>query len=173
MGTLLLFRHGKSDWSFPELEDFDRPLAKRGRKAAKAMGRLIAARRWVPDLVLCSAAKRTQETLQIAQDQWDREPDVIVDERLYMASGGMMGDLIANMGGSAARVMVVGHNPGTGDLGLAMTARREPEDPTGYADMRGKFPTAALAVIDFEEAAWKTTDMLAGRLHAFIKPRDL
>ena len=62
MKVLYLLRHAKSSWKDPTLEDFDRPLNKRGRSAAKTMGRHLHRNGLRPDLVLCSAARRTQET---------------------------------------------------------------------------------------------------------------
>ena len=61
MKQLLLLRHAKSSWDDPDLDDFDRPLAERGLKAAKLMGRELAARDWLPDQVLVSSALRTRD----------------------------------------------------------------------------------------------------------------
>ena len=60
MKTILLLRHAKSDWGDPGLADFDRPLAKRGRKDAPRMGEVLALFNCVPDRILSSSARRAK-----------------------------------------------------------------------------------------------------------------
>ena len=65
MKTLFLLRHAKSSWSEPGLADFNRPLNERGRRAAPLIARYLAHCDLLPDLILCSAALRTRETLAL------------------------------------------------------------------------------------------------------------
>src|SRR6056297_1143050 len=74
MRTLYVLRHAKSGWDDPTLHDHDRPLDLRGERAALIMGRYMAQRRFVPDLVLCSTARRAQETRALPAAQWGAEP---------------------------------------------------------------------------------------------------
>ena len=62
MKRLILMRHAKSDWGDPMLPDHDRPLNKRGRRAASALGHWMREAGLRPDQILCSSATRTQET---------------------------------------------------------------------------------------------------------------
>ena len=88
MKTVTLFRHAKSgDKDNPNIEDFDRPLASRGLKAAPKMGAAMRDRKLRPDLILCSPSVRTRQTLSLAAPEaWDAPPEVRFEERLYEAS---------------------------------------------------------------------------------------
>src|SRR5690349_1589139 len=81
---ILLLRHAKSAWDEPGLDDFDRPLAARGRRAAAVMGVYLRDEKLVPDLVLCSAARRAAETWEIAAHELPKAPAVERDPGLYM-----------------------------------------------------------------------------------------
>lgn len=83
---LFLLRHAKSSWNDSGLDDFDRPLNKRGREAAPAMGKVMAEEGWEPDYVFCSSAKRTQQTLDRVLAKLDGDPEIIVADDLYLAS---------------------------------------------------------------------------------------
>ncbi|MGB0747898.1 MAG: SixA phosphatase family protein [Magnetospiraceae bacterium] len=173
MPQLLLFRHAKSDWGDPHLGDFDRPLAKRGKNAAKAMGAYIQTRDLVPHRILVSTAARTLETLSIAAKQWKSQPEVIESRALYLASAQEMADQIHALGGKAERLMVIAHNPGTENLAWAACGVKPSGDAQGIAAMGQKFPTAALAVIGFSGTFWEAVDLQAGSLHSFKRPKDL
>src|SRR5262245_41156815 len=86
MKTLLLLRHAKSSRDNPRLADFDRPLAKRGHEAAPEIGRFLHRAKLIPDLVLCSTARRTQETADLALAELGREVTLRLVDTLYLAS---------------------------------------------------------------------------------------
>src|SRR5262245_13430815 len=86
MKKLLLLRHGKSSWDDASLADFDRPLAPRGVKAAKRMGRGIAARDWLPEQALISPAARTRETWTLVAAKLPDAPSANLPRKLYGAS---------------------------------------------------------------------------------------
>lgn len=165
MLELLLFRHAKSSWDIPGQDDFERDLAPRGQHAARAMGKLIARRGWIPDLVLRSSAVRTQRTLALAAESWERLPDIRSLKSLYLASPAQIRAIIARQSG-CTRLMVIGHNPGLGRLAHQFTMSVDPG--TG---IEGHFPTAALARILFDHTSWK--EIGTGRLADFIRPRGL
>lgn len=171
MKTVLLLRHAKSDWSHKGLSDKERPLAKRGIKAAPKMGKYIAKHNLVPDLIVCSPARRAQQTCELAVSKMNALPRIVTNDALYDFSGeGAYLDAIRSAPDSASTVMLVGHNPtiyylaqmlaGAGDLNLR-------------ADMTAKFPTAALAVIDFHVERWKNIEPSTGVLADYIKPREI
>ncbi|MCP5114137.1 MAG: histidine phosphatase family protein, partial [bacterium] len=116
MKTLLLMRHGKSSWENSSLADFDRPLKKRGERAAAAIGREIQRRGLLPDLVLSSAAKRARETANIAVQSAGIQAPVDFTEDLY--GTGLRGYLavLAEVDDSHKRVLLVAHNPDIEDL---------------------------------------------------------
>ncbi|MEW5422372.1 histidine phosphatase family protein [Amorphus sp. 3PC139-8] len=170
MRRLMLLRHAKSSWDDPELSDFDRPLNKRGRKAAPAMAREMAARGLVPDLVLCSNAQRTRETLAALLQHLAGPFTIRLSEELYEAGANRIVDVIRTHGGNAKAVLVIGHNPGLQDCAAALA---DPADGGNAAAVGGGFPTGALVVLDFDIPAWTDVTTDSGRVAAFLRPKDL
>ena len=156
MKHLYLLRHAKSSWKHPELPDHDRPLAGRGRRAAKAMAKHIRAEGIAPELVLCSTARRARDTLERIEPALGRR-SVKVERELYGAGVRQLLDRVRRVPSSVESVLLIGHNPGMHDLAAALTG------------FNGKFPTAALATIALP--AWD--ELEDAELVAFTKPRDL
>lgn len=171
MLDLLLLRHAKSSWDPPGLDDRSRPLTGRGRRAAQAMGRAIAARQLVPDLVLCSPARRTRETWEIAAAELAPAPAFRLEEALYDFGGGSgLLQLLQGLDADVRRVLLVGHNPALENLALQLIG---PGGGELAGRLRRKFPTAALAVIRYAVARWQDLTDGQGELAAFIRPRDI
>ncbi len=170
MKTLLLLRHAKSSWDDPGLRDFDRPLANRGRRAAPAMGAYMASQGLVPELVLCSTARRAQETWALVGTMFDPKPQVVETDLLYGAGPGRMLEEVRLNGRTADSVMIVAHNPGTEDLALALAGSGPDRE---LARMQTKFPTCSLAVIDLDVASWDDASPGKGILRRFVRPKDL
>lgn len=170
MRTLSLFRHAKSSWSKKGLQDFDRPLNARGLKAAPAMGAYMAQHAILPDLILCSTAKRTIETLELALQAFPAEPEVRYDDTLYLASPSEILKRVKSYGMDFPHIMVIAHNPGIHACALRL-AGEGPDD--AMAALAAKFPTAALAVIDFPSASWRDIKDGEGRLRLFMVPKAL
>jgi phosphohistidine phosphatase len=166
---LLLLRHAKSSRDDPSLDDVERPLNARGRRDAPAMAAFMAAEGYVPDVVLCSSAVRTRETLELLAQTLEL-PTVRYDRRLYLAEPETILARIARSGGAARQLMVVGHNPGLHALALDLVGKGPRKDLERLAT---KFPTCALAVIDLPAADWRTLSPRSGRLVHFAVPRDL
>ena len=169
MARLMLLRHAKSDWSRPGITDAERPLNARGRSAAPLVGRLMKARGWRPDRVLCSPARRARETLALALAELGPVPDTRVLPSLYERLDADYLDEIRAEGEGADALLVVGHNSATQTT--ALTIARE-DGSERLKRMREAFPTGALAVLDVG-GAW--TGLAAGgaRLVDFVRPRDL
>lgn len=176
MLTLSLLRHAKSSWDKPSLDDFDRPLAKRGQKAAPEIGAALAARGLRPDLILCSGAVRARQTLELVLAKLGAPaPEVVYDDAVYMATPAT---LLARLQAATARsvhgtprhVMLLGHNPGLEELALLLVGSGGADD---RARMAEKFPTAAVAVIAFNAADWPAIAPGAGRLEHFLVPKHL
>ncbi len=171
MRTLLLLRHAKSSWDDPTLGDFDRPLAPRGQKAALLMACYLRKKGLRPDLVLCSPALRARQTWSLVARRLGDKIEVKDMRGLYLAPPSRLLDFIRRAPNAATCVMLVGHNPGMEHLAMALAG---PESkPKALAQLHGKFPTAALAEIEFEVAAWSDVARGAGRLKRFIRPKDL
>jgi phosphohistidine phosphatase len=176
MLTLSLLRHAKSSWDKPALDDYDRPLAKRGQKAAPEIGAALAAMGLRPDLVLCSGAVRGRETLSLVLEKLGPPvPEVAYDDAIYMATPAT---LLARIRAAAAEpdrvaprhIVIVGHNPGLEELALLLVGGGAADDLASVAE---KFPTGAVAVIAFNADSWAGVEPGSGRLEHFLTPKRL
>lgn len=167
MRELLLFRHAKSSWDDPRLTDQERPLAARGRRAAAAMARSLVGLELVPDLILCSGAKRARQTLDIAIAEWSPTPDVRRVEALYGVMDSDYLATIAGEGGPARRLMLIGHNPAIQETALVLAGSG---DPDLIARVTRKFPSASVAVLVFDLEDWSAITAGSGRFDAFLQP---
>lgn len=159
MRTLLIMRHGKSDWSTAGQEDFDRVLNKRGRADAPRMGGAIAAA-IRPQRLLVSSAARARETAEgVAPFLPDAE--ILFDESLYLAPPETLHAALAQQGGDAECVLVIAHNPGLEDWIGELTGARV------------ALPTAGLACIDFGVDDWTRISRGSGQLRFYLIPRLL
>ncbi|RMD49314.1 MAG: histidine phosphatase family protein [Alphaproteobacteria bacterium] len=162
---LILIRHAKSSWKDPDLPDHERPLKKRGRKAAPLIGRWLAERGHVPALALVSTARRARETWERIAPELPAPVPAVFEPALYHAAPELI--LAVIRAAPAGDLAVVGHNPGIADLAARLLA--EPaEDP----DFR-RFPTAAAAVIEMPVGSWSEAREASGRLIDFTTPRRL
>ncbi|MFO0914615.1 MAG: histidine phosphatase family protein [Pirellulales bacterium] len=109
---LAVLRHAKSSWSDESISDHDRPLNGRGREAAPRVGQELADRGWVPNLVLCSSARRTQETWQLASAQLPPVAEVRILRELYLPSLETLVSVLRTVQDEQTTVLLVGHNPG-------------------------------------------------------------
>ena len=167
---LILLRHAKSAWDNPSIADFDRPLSNRGRKAAPIMGAYLARTGMVPSLVLASSATRALETLDLVIAGWPSKPAVRKLKSLYRAMPREMLRRIQAIGREPDRVMVIGHNPGIADLANWLCAQGNAEQRAGLAR---KFPTGAVAVLEFDVEDWSEVDAETGRLVDFATPKQI
>lgn len=170
MLTLSLLRHAKSSWKNPTLPDAERPLASRGVADAPVMGRAMTERGIDPELVLCSSARRTRDTLALVLPELKVEPKVVYEDALYHASPEEMLERLRALQPDASRVMIVGHNPELQTFALDLIG----SGPKHMRDrLREKYPTAALAVINFTAGLWSSVDVNSGSLNLFLTPKEL
>ena len=169
MPTLLLLRHAKSSWDRPGQADADRPLATRGRKAAPLIGAWLRRRDLLPDLVLCSTARRTRETSALVQAEWQHPVETRELEGLYLATPERILQILRSLAQAPERVLVLGHNPGLHSLALRLAGEGEAADLDALGE---KLPTGALAVLRFA-GSWADLAPGTARLDAFVRPREL
>lgn len=166
MKRVLFLRHAKA--LPPDAgPDHMRELAPRGRAAAADVGRAIAAGGWAPDTALVSDAVRTRQTFAGVQPFLDPAPVLRLEPRLYDAAPGTILTLLAQAAPDAACLLVIGHNPGLAITVLQMAREGAAADLTR---LRSGFPTAALAVVSFEVAAWTDVAGAPGHLDALLCP---
>jgi phosphohistidine phosphatase len=170
MLRLMLLRHAKSSWSSPGMQDAARPLSGRGEAAARLMGGYMARHSLVPERVLCSPARRTRETWAAIAAQWSTDMDIIFDQRLYAAPAQVVLSVVRAQDDAARALLVIGHNPGLQEAAELLIAAGDVEL---RERLREKFPTAALAVIDFTIDKWNSIHERSGRLDRYITPRSI
>jgi phosphohistidine phosphatase len=164
---LYLLRHAKSSWDDPALTDDERPLAPRGRRDGKRIGEHLRRQEIEPDLVLCSSAARTRETLELLRPALGGST-VLVEDELYAASSDQLLARIRVVPDEIASVMVIGHNPGLHELALVLASTGGDE----LERLEEKFPTAALATLALAEP-WGRVAPGGATLTAYVVPKQL
>jgi phosphohistidine phosphatase len=159
---LIVMRHAKAG-ELPGGPDFERALRPRGQRDSEAAGRWLAANGLQPDLVLCSAARRTRQTWQhmsatLLADSAGRRPEFVADERLYEADSADVAELVSQTSDESTTVLYIGHNPAAAGLVQLLTGT-EPA-----------FPTAAVAVLEVP-SRWADLAGDSGELIASWTPR--
>lgn len=170
MRRLILFRHAKSDWPEGDVDDHDRVLAARGRRAAPPMGAWLAGRGFRPDLTLCSTAERARETWSLAAKAFSPSPLERFEADIYESTPETLLTLVKSVDRSVQTLMIVGHNPGLEQLAKVLATKGDPEARRLLSE---KFPTAAIAVFDFPIDDWSAIELDQGRLDRLVTPRSL
>lgn len=170
MKRLMLLRHAKSLMGEPGQSDRDRALSQRGFRDAQAMARMFASHPQLPDRILCSSSRRTRETLAALLPHLDTNTHIIITDNVYEDETGDYIDVIGDFGDEANVLLVIGHNPTMQATAELLTGEG---DPDARARMAVKFPTAALAILDFRGGDWSGLEPGSGTLNAFIRPGDL
>lgn len=170
MRLLSFLRHAKSNWDDPTLQDVDRPLSPRGRKAASLLGRYIIAEGLVPDLVLSSVSIRTRQTCELAFAGLTPAPKIVFEDNVYLASADQLIELIRATEASVPHLMIVGHNPGLQRLALGLVGTGPARQIASLAE---KLPTAGLVVLKLPGEAWNAAVPGVARLMRFVTPRCL
>jgi phosphohistidine phosphatase len=168
MRRLILFRHAKSD-HIQGVADLDRSLAERGREASPRMGQYLKDEGLLPDLVLVSPAQRTRETWDLARPPL--EPVAMrIEPRIYESPSSRLLDVVREADAGARVLMLVGHNPGMQELAMRLVGYG---DRYAFARLGQKYPTAAVAVLDFDSESWGEVTERSARLDRFVVPKDL
>ncbi|HEY9016712.1 SixA phosphatase family protein [Thiomicrospira sp.] len=160
---LLIWRHAKSDWSNEALEDKDRALSERGRRNAKKMADWLQAQDLLPDVILCSTAKRAQQTLNRLCKDCDVQ--VFNLDSLYLANLSTLLTELAKVDGK--RILLIGHNPGLQNL--IDYLRDLPLEQSSQVKL---LPTAAIAQF-IMPADWSELERGDGKLVAITRPKDV
>lgn len=166
MPRLLLLRHAKAERAHPGENDHERALSKQGRLDAAEIGEMIAGRGERPDLVLCSTSARTKETWEGVRQALATTPEVRFLPAMYDADDYI--ELLRMEGEEAESVLLIGHNPAAQKSAVALAA-----DIGGKkgAEMSSHFPTAGLAILEFD-GAWATLGPRRMRILAFLRARE-
>ncbi len=161
MKTLTILRHAKSSWEFPELTDFERPLNKRGKNDAPAMGQRLAARAISPDLIVTSPAKRALKTAKVVAGAIGYpKKKLVTDERVYMADVDELMSVLHKIENNYKDVFLVGHNPGMTDLVNDL-----------IDESIINLPTCGVVRAKFDIKTWKALKKGTGKLEFFDYPK--
>ena len=165
---LWLLRHAKSSWDDPRAPDEDRPLTPRGVRAAERMGEHLGALDIRPELVLCSSALRTRQTLARVLPGLGTALEVRIEQTMYTFDADVLLERLRDVSPEMSSVLLVGHNPALQDLAVRLADRSDRLD-----ELALKFPTGALAEIEFGSGPWHTLAERPGELTRFVVPREL
>jgi phosphohistidine phosphatase len=137
------------------------------------MGAFMHAKGYEPELVLCSTAERTKETLELVLPALAERPQIRYDRSVYLAEWPELLAEIRGVSSDASPLMVVGHNPGLEQLAIALALQAQSAaERSRLQKLAQKFPTAALAVLDFGIGDWSDLKPGLGRLIDFVRPKD-
>jgi phosphohistidine phosphatase len=160
----MLLRHAKSDW--PDVPDRERPLAKRGRRDAPRIGRWLHDHGYLPDVVVCSPARRTEQTWELLAPELGGSPSVAFEPRAYAASAPTLLYLARELPGRYRAALLIAHNPGIAELAASLTENDTHPNPSL------RFPTAAVAILEFT-GPWPALTPGHAHLIAYTTPADL
>ena len=162
--SVILFRHGKSDWDAEYNSDHDRPLAKRGIRDAKRMGKFLSKIEEVPELILSSTALRTRETTKLAMEAGNWDVDIELEKKIYEASYKEIINIIKSQDDKYNSICLVGHEPIFSTIITLIDNKK-----------KIKFPTATMARISFSTSDWKRVLLEPDKckLDWFYKPKSI
>ena len=169
MRRLFLIRHAKTEPSVGR-DDYERRLTGRGREDAKRVAKALTARRMLPDVLIHSGAARAKETAEIFAAAWQGKVELQEDAGLYDASVTTLLARTRALADEHKRVGLVGHNPSLGELATALIGSgADPE----MRRLAAKYPTGAVAVLDFSIERWDDVERNAALLALYLTPAEL
>jgi phosphohistidine phosphatase len=161
MKTIYLVRHAKSSWKYPNLDDFERPLNKRGRKSAPFMGTILKKLKVAPDLIVSSPANRAAMTARIIADKISYPLDNIrYSESMYEFSANALIDVVEHLDDGVNKAMLVGHNPALTDM-------------ANYIGNKpiSNIPTSGVFCVELDISSWEKISEHCGKLKFFEFPK--
>jgi phosphohistidine phosphatase len=161
MKTLYLVRHAKSSWEDLSLQDFDRPLNKRGKENAPFMGKLLKKKNIKVDWILSSPALRAKKTIEMIAGELDYLlENIIFEKKIYEASTSYLMQLIQNQDDKIDGLLICGHNPELTILVNQLTTH-EIEN----------IPTSGVCCIEFDTNQWEKIRLRQNKLVFFEYPK--
>lgn len=168
MKLLYLLRHAKSSWDDPGVEDRNRPLAPRGRRAAQRIAEHLRGGGVAPALVLCSSSLRARQTLAAVVPELESDAELRIEGALYSAGADELLARLRAVPESVPSVLLIGHNPGLQELALSLAC-----GGGALERLRERFPTAALATLAIPTAGWPELRTGDAELEGYVVPREL
>ena len=159
--SIIIFRHGKSDWNAVYGKDHDRPLSKRGINASKKMGIFLKNKDQIPDIVISSSAERAKTTAELAIKAGNWNSNFYIDERIYGRSSDFLLELTKLIDDKHKSICFVGHEPTCSSFISLSTFHS------------ARFKTASMAKINFSSNSWSEITFGKGKLEWFISPKEI
>lgn len=159
MKKLYIIRHAKSSWRDESVDDFDRPLNKRGKANAPFLGSKFKNRDVIPDMILSSPALRAMTTTQMMAKEMKYHKEIVYDKDIYESSVDTLKKILAKVDDSCSVLFLVGHNPS-----LNMLAAE-------YVSFHENIPTCGVVEIDFECDKWADISAKNAKLVLFDYPK--
>jgi len=159
MKKLYIIRHAKSSWSDEKLDDFERPLNKRGKENAPMMGERLKEKGIMPDIIISSPAKRAKTTAEIIAKEIGYKKKILFDENIYEASIDELRKILIAIDDKNSAAFLVGHNPSLNDLA------------NYYVHHEENIPTCGIIEIGFECDTWSDIEPKNAKLLSFDYPK--
>ena len=161
MLSIIIFRHGKSDWDAIYDKDHNRPLSKRGIKAAKKMGNYLKQINQIPDVVISSSAIRAKNTAELAMNSGEWKSIFYIEPRIYGGSSEELLSIVQKINKKIKTVCLVGHEPICSSFISLCTFHSQ------------RFTTASMAKINFRSDTWNNIEFGTGALDWIKSPKEL
>lgn len=166
--TLIIMRHGKSDWSSQAARDFDRPLNPRGRRDAPVMADWLRKQSLMPDVFVSSPARRAMDTAKLVCETLECDPgNIVSDAEIYEAGRQELLNAIGRHAGDANSLMLFGHNPGLDSLVSYLASEAPPQTAAGKL-----MTTAAIAILVTDTGSWQL-EQAGWHLVQLMRPKEL
>lgn len=159
MLTLHILRHANTLSNSKTGEDFDRELSPKGLKQSEVLGSFLKLNNLKPEVIFCSSAKRTRQTLKEIQKVFKFENSIEFKDDLYLASMGEMFDTVSNLS-SKRDALIIGHNNGISDLITYLT--------DDYLDI----PTCTFVSLSFDVKNWNEISKGLAKMDVYFSPKE-
>ena len=173
MKTIYLLRHAKSGWSDTNSDDFNRPLNEQGQQNAVQIGHHIAGQKIHPDLILCSAATRAQETLSYIRPFFPDTQAIQIEEPLYLAASETLLKYLMGLEDGVNSVLIIAHNPGLHELTINLAGRENIGTSQLLNQVMQRFPSGAITTVKNDSNQWMNLNQSESTLIDFVCPSDL
>lgn len=160
MKRIYIIRHAKSSWKDTSLDDFDRPLNKRGKLNAPMMGKRLKKKNILPDSILSSSALRVKKTAKVIAKEIGYEQKIIYRDDMYETSSSFLDEMLKGLEDEDESVFLFGHHTGFNALAEY------------YVNFSENIPTCGIVEIEFNCKKWKDISVKNATLISFDYPKN-
>ena len=161
MRSIIIFRHGKSDWDAIYDRDHDRPLSKRGLKASKKMGQYLNKIHQIPEIVISSSAIRAKNTAKLALEHGNWSSKLVIETKIYGGTSKALLRIVYSIEDKYQSICIVGHEPTCSSFISLCTYHSQ------------RFTTASMAKINFKINSWREIEFGKGILEWIKSPKEI